>query len=110
MELISGNIFIRPMRFEKAGDVVEGHTHNFAHTTYIVRGTVQIDQLDSDGSVMRSVLKRASDGQNWVLIKPDACHRLTALEDNSLGHCIYAHRTPQGDVVQEYDGWMAGYV
>lgn len=26
-----------------------------------------------------------------------------------LGHCIYAHRTPQGAVVQEYTGWGPAY-
>ena len=36
--------------------------------------------------------------------------RITALEDNSLGHCVYAHRTPQAEVVQEYTGWGPSYV
>lgn len=101
MEFISGNIFIREMRFLRAGDVVEGHAHNFDHTTYVVRGAL----LFSDG--VRSIVKRATDGHNWVLIKAGVKHSITALDDNSLGHCIYAHRTPQGDVVQEYDGWQA---
>jgi quercetin dioxygenase-like cupin family protein len=109
MELISGNIFIRPMTFEAAGSVVHGHTHNFDHTTYVVRGAVRIEQLDAEGQVIRSIDKHASDGHNWVLIKASVIHRLTALEPNSHAHCIYAHRTPQGDVVQEYDGWMASY-
>lgn len=108
MELISGNIFIRPMTFESG--VIEGHAHNFDHTTYVVRGSVLIEQLDVDGNVLRSVVKKASDGQNWVLIKSGAIHRLTALEPNTLAHCIYSHRTPQGDIVQEYDGWEASYV
>lgn len=109
MEYIQGNIFVREMRFEKAGDVVDGHTHNFDHTTYIARGSVQIEAIDDDGTVLRSVVKRASDGFNFVLIKAGVKHRLTALEDDSMGHCIYAHRNPQGEVVEEYDGWMRGY-
>lgn len=110
MEYISGNIFIRPMVFEKAGEVVEGHFHNFDHTSYVVRGALRIEALGLDGSVVKSAEKRASDGHNWVLIKATVRHRITALEDRSIGHCIYAHRNPQGDVTQEYDGWMPGYV
>lgn len=110
MEYVSGNIFIREMDFEQFGGVVEGHTHNFDHTTYIVRGSVRIESLNEDGSVKQSVIKRAVDGHNWVLIKANVCHRLTQLEPNSMGHCIYAHRNPQAEIVQAYDGWTEGYV
>ena len=109
MELVSGNIFIREMKFEKAGDVVTGHTHNFDHTTYVVRGALRIEALADDSSVLRSVEKRASDGHNWVLIKAEVRHRITALEAGTTAHCIYAHRNPQGNVVQKYDGWTPGY-
>lgn len=109
MEFVSGNLFIRPMSFEAVGDVVDGHEHNFDHTTYVVRGGLLIESLNEDGTVRKSVRKFAKDGHNWVLIKADVKHRTTALEANSLGHCVYAHRTPQGDVVQVYDGWTPGY-
>lgn len=110
MELVSGNIFIRPMEFARSGESVEGHEHNFDHTTYVVRGALRFEKLDADGNMTRSIEKRAVDGRNWVLIEAGVKHRITALEDNSLGHCIYAHRNPQGEVVQEYDGWQAAYV
>ena len=109
MEYVSGNIFIREMRFPRAGDVVHGHAHDFDHTTYVTRGSIQIERLGPDGKVERSVVKRASDGHNWILIKSGVWHRLTALEDDSMGHCIYAHRDPQGEIVQAYDGWTPGY-
>ena len=110
MEFVSGNVFIREMAFEKAGQVVEGHTHNFDHTTYCIRGALRIERLDADGKVEKAIEKRASDGHNWVLIKAESRHRITALEDDSMGHCIYSHRNPQGEVVQAYDGWTPGYV
>lgn len=93
MEFVSGNIFVREMRFTSAGDVVEGHAHNFDHTTYVARGALRIDQIDASGSVVKSVTKEAIDGRNWVLIKAGVKHRITALRDDSMGHCIYAHRT-----------------
>lgn len=109
MEYQSGNIFMREMPFKTAGEVVEGHTHNFDHTTYVVRGSIKIEFLNADGSVKQTAIKRAIDGHNWVLIKAEVCHRITALEDNTIAHCIYAHRNPQGEVVQVYEGWMEGY-
>jgi len=110
MEYVSGNIFIREMAFLKAGEVIDGHAHNFDHTTYVARGTLKIESLNVDGSVKQSAVKSAKDGHNWVLIKAGVLHRLTALEDGSMGHCIYAHRNPQGEIVQPYDGWMEGYL
>lgn len=109
-EYVSGNIFIRQMHFPADRPVVDGHEHNFDHTTYIVRGSVLIEQLDEAGNVVRSITKSARDGFNWALIKAGVRHRLTALEPNSLGHCIYSHRNPHGDVVVDYDGWTPAYV
>ena len=110
MEYVSGNIYIREMLFEKAGDVVDGHAHNFDHTTYVVRGALLIEAVDDAGNVTKSATKRATDGHSWVLITAGVIHRLTALENNSLGHCIYSHRTPQGDVVvgHDVDGEFSG--
>lgn len=110
MEFVSGNIFIREMRFSEVGEIVQGHTHNFDHTTYVVSGSVLIEALNEDGSVRQSVVKKASEGHNWVLIRKDVCHKLTALESGTICHCVYAHRNPQGEVVQVYEGWTPGYL
>lgn len=109
MEYQCGNIFIRPMTFAKAGDVVAGHAHKFDHTTYCARGALLVESLDEAGKVKQSAELRASEGLGWALIKAGVIHRITAMEDGSIGHCIYAHRTPQGDVVQEYTGWAPAY-
>jgi quercetin dioxygenase-like cupin family protein len=109
MEYVSGNIFIREGGPLAKDEVVEGHGHNFDHTTYVVRGAFKIERL-VDGAVTQSVIKRAGQLKSWVLIKAHADHKLTALEDNSVYHCIFAHRDPQGEVVQDYDGWESAYV
>lgn len=118
MEFISGNIFIRQHTLA-LGQATIGHRHNFDHTTYVVRGSIKIEELeitriDESGSPLdfksvREVIKKASDGHNWVLIKANVHHRLTALEDESMYHCIYSHITPQGEIVQDYDGWPKAY-
>lgn len=148
-EFVSGSVYIREMRFEKAGEVVDGHAHNFDHTTYLPRGAFRIEQLTDDDEVIRAVEKRASESHNWVLIRAGARHRITAIPhvpdvgnkmlqagleadadarslspeervrrifvamtsvETTLGHCIYSHRTPQGEVVHDYDGWPSAYV
>ena len=108
MEYKSGNIFIREEGPMAAGAVVEGHEHNFDHTTYVTKGSFLIERLEGN-KVVQSVTKRAGDLKNWVLILAGACHRLTSLEDGSVYHCIYSHRTPQGEITQEYDGWPNAY-
>lgn len=131
MEYVSGNIFIREMKFETPGSVVEGHTHNFDHTTYLIRGSVKIERLevevpavtDANGQVVtpavmkvvNTVVKTARQGHNWALIKAGSCHRLTALEADSEAHCVYSHRMPQGIVDwagndAEYDAKLAELV
>lgn len=110
MEYASGNIFIREMRFESKGDVVGGHKHNFDHTTYVARGGLRIERLAEDDSVEHAVEKWAGEGFNWVLIKAGVKHRITALSEGAIGHCIYSHRNPQGEIVQEYDGWRKALI
>lgn len=106
MEYVSGNIYVRQMRFAKSGDVVDGHAHNFDHTTYVSTGVLLFEALDDRCRVTKRVEKSAG---GHVLITAGVRHRITAKADNSRGECIYAHRTPQGDVVQEYDGWQPAY-
>lgn len=108
-EWVSGNIFLRPMRFAKAGDVVKGHAHNFDHTTFVTRGAVRIERLTDLGEVQDSVDKAAEDTFNWVLIRAGVIHRITALRDDSLANCVYAHRDPQGEVVAVHEGWTPAY-
>lgn len=108
---VSECIGIRDGFAPKAGDVVETHDHNFAHVTYVPRGGFRFEELDGrDGNVIRSIEKWAKNGRNWVTIKKGVWHRLVALEDNSIYHCIYSHRTPDGEVTEDYDGWAEAYL
>lgn len=106
MELVCGNIFIRPNLLKKVGDAVAGHKHNFDHTTYVVRGAVHVKGVCPDGRVVEKEFKAGE----FCLVKAEVEHTITALSDDTLFHCIYSHRTPQGDVVQEFTGWSPAYV
>lgn len=101
MEWVSGNIFIRPMKFEKAGNKVDGHKHNFDHTTVVFKGGVHVKAKLPGGQV----IERDFMAPSHFLVKAEVEHEITALVDDSEAWCVYSHRTPQGDVVQEYTGW-----
>lgn len=102
MEFISGNIFIRPNELPEVGNRIDGHRHNFDHTTIVIRGAVDVVVRGDEGVVLGEGHFAA--GEHF-LVKAGLEHEITATEPNTLFHCVYAHRTPQGDVVQEYTGW-----
>lgn len=103
MEWISGNIFIRPNKFEKAGQKMEGHRHNFDHTTIFFTGRFHVKATLPSGRV----IERDFDAPTHCLIRADVLHEITALTDGAELWCVYSHRTPQGDITQEYTGWEA---
>jgi len=41
-EWISGNIFIRPILLDKPGSKMDGHGHNFDHTTIVFSGPIRV--------------------------------------------------------------------
>jgi len=52
VEQAIGNIYVRPFQLEKSGDVIQGHTHNFDHTTMILKGGVHCKASLPDGRVI----------------------------------------------------------
>lgn len=105
MEWVSGNVFIRPNKLPAIGDAVDGHTHNFDHTTIVFTGAVKVTATTPDGRV----IERDFNAPSHFLVKAEVTHRIVATEPGTEFWCVYAHRTPQGDVVQEYSGWPDAY-
>lgn len=106
MEWVSGNIYIRPNNLERVGDKTEGHTHNFDHTTIVFRGSVHVRGELPNGTV----IERDFVAPAHFLVKANVLHTITALSENTVYWCVYSHRSPQGDVVEEYNGWGTSYV
>lgn len=108
MEFISGNIFIRKA-FEAsdtlAGRVLDGHKHNFDHTSFVWRGAVRVRATLPDGTRV----EREFHAPSHFLVRADVLHEITALEDGTEFWCVYAHRDPQGEVVQIATGWPEAY-
>lgn len=103
-EFASGNIFIRKVRLKK-GDVLPGHKHGFDHTTIFFSGAWHVKAKLPTGQLVEHDFH----APNHALIRKDVEHEITCLEDGEFW-CVYAHRTPQGDVVQIATGWPAAYV
>jgi hypothetical protein len=139
-----GNTFIRPNMRENAGEVIEGHSHNFHHLSILFSGW-RIEGVDQQGRPYSRDFKPGS----FALIPKGVSHKLTALPHEVETHtqalldammavaegragvetlapavaewrrthdaqphvfwCVYAHREPQGDVVQDYTGWPDAY-
>lgn len=104
MEWASGNVYIRPNP-KQPGEVVEGHTHNFDHTTIFFSGKWKISAVLPDGRTVEQEVTAPA----HRLIRAEVEHRIECLEAGEFW-CVYAHRTPQGDVVQEFNGWGPSYV
>jgi quercetin dioxygenase-like cupin family protein len=106
MEWVSGNIFIRPNKLETAGAKIDGHKHNFDHTTIVFTGRVHVRATLENGTVREGDFAAGS----HFLVRANVEHEITALDDNTVFWCVYSHRDPQGRVSQVYEGWEAAYV
>ena len=102
-EWVSGNIFIR-RNLGKAGEVIDGREHNFAHTTFVQGGSVRVKRKRPSGEVTTLDFVAPS----HFLVHADSWHEITFLEDGEIW-CVYSHRDPQGRVVQEFTGWERAY-
>jgi hypothetical protein len=137
MERALGNVFVRDSlmhgdRFCKAGDVIDGHEHNFDHTTFNVGQSPLLIEAVVRGQPVETLV----DPGDYRLIKAGVRHKITAMGDRPRFLCVYPHRTPQslsshqgknaaydaklkeliamadelfGDIVQEYTGWPEAY-
>lgn len=105
------------MHFDRAGDSVQGHTHNFDHVTLILTGAVRIKyrRQTADGKIelqgerefrAPNKLYDASAEPAFALIRANVMHEIIALEDNTHCWCVFAHRDPTtGEVVEQWNGW-----
>jgi len=97
------NVFIKQMRFMKAGDIEQGHAHCFDHVTLLSVGSLRLNALGKSTDFK---------APHHIFIKADVVHELVALEDNTVAQCIHAIR--DGERVEDiidptslpYDGYF----
>lgn len=77
------NVFIKQMRFAKAGDIEQGHSHCFDHLTLLASGKLRLTALGKSTDFI---------APHHIFIKAGVEHELMALEDETVAHCIHAIR------------------
>jgi hypothetical protein len=126
MEGICGNLFTRPNLLDAPGQVVQGHKHNFDHMTIFWRGWWLVEAELPDGRIITRQFASENYERNenelsghdykpvgaHCLIRADVKHKITLLGCDKRGGlfwCVYAHRSPQGEVTQQATGFEAAY-
>lgn len=71
------------MRFEKAGDIEIGHTHQFDHLTLLAKGKLKV--------TVEGVSTEFT-APHMIYIHKDKVHELEALTDETVAYCIHALR------------------
>lgn len=85
------NLWTRQMHFQNVGDVMQGHAHNYDHTTLVAFGRVQftVDGVTSEFSA-----------PHMVVVAKGKVHDLTALEPNTVCYCVHALRNnTDGEII-----------
>lgn len=77
------NVFVKQMRFIKAGHREEGHAHLFDHLTLLASGKLRLTALGKSTDFT---------APHHIFIKAGVVHELEALEDETVVHCIHAIR------------------
>ena len=80
------NLWIKLMTFEHAGDINQGHEHEFDHATLLVKGSVEVD-VDGVKSIFTA--------PQIIYIQKKTIHTITALEDDTVASCIVAIRASE---------------
>ena len=105
-----GPLGIRRELLEKICNEAVGHTHNYDHTTIVIRGRLLITyrQMQTDGTLIVTKTEEAAQGAA-VFIAAELHHTLKALDDNTQYMCVFSHRDFDGLVTQSYVGNVKAY-
>ena len=95
-ESVYGNIWVREIVYVNKGDVKSGHKHEFDHLHYLVKGSVRLETIDENDVVLDSQDYTAP---SWIKVPKEVFHRMTALEDMTVGNCIQAMRDEDGIIM-----------
>lgn len=90
------NVYARCMYFENKGDIELGHCHTHDHGTLVSSGSVLVEMLDDDDTVIGS---RPFVAPSFIFINKLKRHRITALENKTVAVCIHAMRDIEGNLL-----------
>jgi len=84
------NVWIKQLHFVNAGDVMDGHKHNFDHSTLLGNGSVKVIVNEQETIFTAPTI---------IFIHAQNQHEFIALEDNTVCYCIHAIR--DGDRIED---------
>lgn len=84
------NVFVRMMKFEKTGDVEQGHVHQFDHITLLAKGKLRVTIEGASTDFY---------APHMIFIRKDKMHELTALEDGTVACCIHSLAETNQDLI-----------
>jgi hypothetical protein len=113
---VRGSFGVREGLLAKEGDSTVTHEHNFDHITYLLgKGAVETleptkyDPETNQAIEFRLVGRKEFVRGGWATIEAHKFHRIVALEDGVQYHCLFLHRTPDGQISPSYEGAVTAY-
>ena len=110
MNFVSGSIYVRATQPGLLpGEKIEGHKHRFDHTSILFNGMWRVRRWMADDMLAEDFER---EGPFHLLIDKDCRHEFTFLgrAERGIMWCVYSHRTPDGEVAEEYTGWNDAYI
>lgn len=91
-------MWFRPMTFPAAGYMVEGHSHNYDHVTFLTLGVLHVKYFHAakDGTPKSPMAERIFKAPVAIDIHAEMWHEFTALEGPAHATCIFVLRDHQG--------------
>ena len=83
------NVWVRQKIFTKVGEEIGGHKHKYDHLSILAKGEVQL-RVGEEIKVFKA--------PTFIVIPKDRVHNVTALTDDVLWYCVFAHRDINGEV------------
>ena len=83
------NVWVRQKIFTKVGEEIGGHKHKYDHLSILAKGEVQL-RVGEEIKVFKA--------PTFIVIPKDRVHNVTALTDDVLWYCVFAHRDITGEV------------
>lgn len=132
MQFTTGNIEVRSNVFERPGDQSQGHCHNFDHTSIVFTGKVRVKAEMPSGKIVEQdfiapahflvkagiqhsitaihVSKDEALAQVDAMSPEDIRERLASfLSQASIVWCVFPHRAPSGEIIDQHIGWTPAY-
>jgi quercetin dioxygenase-like cupin family protein len=91
-----GNVWVRHIVLDKAGDCSEGHKHTYDHVSLLTKGKVKVE--------VEGHPEKEFTAPTFIIIRKNYEHKVTALEDDSNWYCVFALRDLDGEVIEHYEG------